>query len=137
MSPEKLIFIVSVFVVSISIIWLIYKQLPKKLKHDKFMDEWKKIQKMCADKTQWSEAIIKADNLLDKALKKKKFKGSSMGERLVSAQKLFDKNDAVWFGHKLRGKIEAEPELKISKNDTKDALLGIGQALKDIGALKK
>jgi hypothetical protein len=137
MSPEKIIFIVSVLLVGSLIISFIYSKMPKKLKHDKFVDEWKKIQKLCADKTQWKDAVIKADELLDKALKKKKFKGVSMGERLVSAQKTFSNNDSVWFSHKLRNKVESDPELKLSKNDTKDALMGVGQALKDLGALKK
>ena len=33
-------------------------------------------------------------------------------------------------------KIENNPETKLSKDDTKEALLGFGQALKDLGALK-
>ncbi len=136
MSPEKIIFLISVFVVITSTLWLIYSRLPKRLKHDKFYDKWKSIQKKCSDKESWKEAIIEADNLVDEVLKKKKFKGNSMGERLVNAEKQLGKHESVWFGHKLRKKLETDPNAKLNKDDTKEALLGFGQALKDLGALK-
>lgn len=136
MSPEKIIFITSVLLALSSTVLLVYKKMPKKLKHDKFYDQWRNIQKRCSDRTQWKDAIVEADKLLDEALKKKKMKGNSMGERLVSAEKLIGKHEEVWFGHKLRKKLEENPDSNISKNDTKNALLGIGQALKDLGALK-
>jgi hypothetical protein len=43
----------------------------------------------------------------------------------------------VWFGHKLRNKIETDPDMKLKEDDVKGALLGIRRALKDIGALPK
>ena len=58
-----------------------------------------------------------------------------MGERLVDAQKVFTDNDGVWYAHKLRKKVEAEPDFKLKKTDVKDALIGIRQGLKDLGAL--
>ena len=58
-----------------------------------------------------------------------------MGERLVEAQKIFTNNDAVWFGHKLRTRIEMNPEMTLNKNDVQKALYGLRQGLKDIGAL--
>ncbi len=136
MSPEKIIFIVSIVLVSISTALFIYKKLPKRLKHDKFYENWKNIQKYCAEKESWQKAIVEADDLLEKALKKRKIKGLTMGERLVAAQNIFTNNDGVWFGHKLRTKLDANPHAKITQDDTKKALLGIGQALKDLGALK-
>lgn len=136
MSPEKIIFIASVVLVSISTGLFIYRKLPKRLKHDKFKSNWKDIQKLCADKESWEKAVIDADNLLEKALKRKKIKGTSTGERLVSAQNILTNNDGVWFGHKLRTKLESDPEAKVSQDETKKALLGIGQALKDLGALR-
>lgn len=136
MSPEKTIFIVAVIFVTVSMLLFVYKKLPKRLKHDKFYDSWKNIQSYCAEKENWQKAIIEADNLLEKALKKRKIKGLTMGERLVAAQNLFTNNDGVWFGHKLRTKLDANSDTKITQDDTKKALLGIGQALKDLGALK-
>jgi len=110
---------------------------PKKLKNTYFINRWSELQKLLADKSSWANAIISADILLDIALKKKRYGGKSMGERLVSAQRDFSDNDSVWFGHKLRNKIDSNPKLKLRKSDVKDALLGIRGALKDLGAFKK
>ncbi len=116
--------------------WLIWRRFrPVKLKVDQFQARWKELQKLLSDKQKWVEAIFEADKLLDEALKKKHFRGRSMGERMVSAQRLFTDNDGVWFGHKLRNKLQAEPSTKLKESEVKQALMGIRQALKDIGAL--
>lgn len=109
---------------------------PRKLRTDYFAVKWHQLQDMLADKEKWPEAIVLADNLLDEALKKRRFKGRSMGERLVAAQRLLSDNDGAWYGHKLRKKLELEPELKLRRQNVKDALLGLRQALKDLGAIK-
>ncbi|HSX17598.1 MAG TPA: hypothetical protein VLH86_05880 [Patescibacteria group bacterium] len=114
---------------------IIWRRRPKALKIDQFQDQWQELQKMLRDKTKWSDAIVNADKLLDVALKKRHFKGSSMGERLVKAQRLFTDNDNLWFGHKLRNKIDADPTVKLKEAEVKQALMGIRQGLKDIGAL--
>lgn len=110
-------------------------KFPKKLKQKHFADRWKRLQDRCSDATQWATAIIEADNLLDEALRKKRFKGKSMGERLVEAQKNFTNNDAVWFGHKLRTKLETDIDFPLTQKDVQKALLGLRQGLKDVGAL--
>lgn len=136
MSPEKIAFIIAVCFVCFSLGILIIQRLPKRLKQEKFKKKWRDLQKKCADPEQWRSAIIEADNLLASALKKKRVKGSSMGERMVEAQKIFSDNDAAWFGHKLRTKLDSNPELQPAKDDVKRALMGIGQALKDLGAIR-
>jgi hypothetical protein len=110
-------------------------RIPKPLKHEYYVARWKKVQQRCPDKSQWAQAIMEADDLLNEALKKKKYKGKGMGERLVDAQKNFTNNDAVWFGHKLRTKLDINPELRLTKDEVQKALFGLRQGLKDIGAL--
>lgn len=80
-------------------------------------------------------AVIDADKLLDEALKKKGYKGKSMGERLVAAQRDLSNNDGVWFAHKLRNRLVHEPHVRLRKNEAKTALAGIKQGLVDLGAL--
>ena len=109
--------------------------IPKRLKSRYFVTEWRQLQSFCKDKGRWPEAIGSADMLLDRALKKRKFKGGSMGERMVSAQRTFSDNDAAWFAHNLHKKVKADPAFKLKESDVKDALVGFRQALKDIGAL--
>ncbi len=110
---------------------------PKTLKVDRFQKRWVELQKLCGDKTTWATAIVSADKLLDEALKKRKISGKNMGERLVQAQRIFTNNDSVWFGHKLHNRIDANPQLRLKETEVKEALVGIRQALKDLGALPK
>lgn len=115
---------------------VVFIKMPKRIKHDKFSEKWKRLQDRCKDESQWATAIIEADNLLNEGLKKKRFRGRNIGERMVQAQKTFTNNDAVWFGHKLRTKLEINPDLKLTKEDVQRALIGLRQALKDIGVLR-
>lgn len=116
---------------------IIYRRIPKSLKVQYFIAKWKELQVFLPDKKTWSEAIIEADKLLDRALKKRKFRGKSMGERMVAAQRIFSDNDGVWFAHNLSKKILADDNLKLKEVDVKEALIGFRQALRDIGALPK
>ncbi|HEY5805900.1 MAG TPA: hypothetical protein VIS56_00760 [Candidatus Saccharimonadales bacterium] len=110
---------------------------PPKLKQEYFQSEWRELQKLLRNKDRWDVALIQADNLLDIALKKNRFRGSSMGERMVKAQRLFTDNDGAWFAHKLRKEVEASPDFKLTEKDLKEGLIAIRQALKDLGALKR
>lgn len=111
------------------------RKRPRKIKVSRMQDKWREMQKLCSAKETWPEAIVAADKLLDEVLKKRKFVGKSMGERLTKAQRVLSNNEAVWFGHKLRTKIEGDPTTKLKEADVKQALVGIRQALKDLGAL--
>ncbi len=80
-------------------------------------------------------AIIDADKLLDEALRRRGYRGKTTGERLVAAQRKLSDNDGVWYAHKLRNRLVHEPNVRLKKNEVKDALGGFRQALKDLGAL--
>lgn len=107
------------------------------LNTERFQEKWRQLQQLCRNKEDWPQAIADADTLLDEALRKKRISGKTMGERMVKAQRIFTDNDSVWFGHKLRSKIESDPGVKLKEDDVKTALVGIRQALKDLGALPK
>lgn len=109
---------------------------PRTLKPEYYAKRWQELQKLCKDKTTWPLSVIDADKLLDEALKKRHFKGKTMGERLVAAQRILTDNDAVWYGHKLRNQLVHEDSVKLKQGDVKEALVGFRQALKDLGALK-
>jgi FtsZ-interacting cell division protein ZipA len=126
-----LIVVLSVLIVSV----VLLRRRPRKINTDRFQEKWRDMQKQLADKSSWKQAVVDADKLLDEALKKKRFPGKTMGERLTKAQRILSDNENVWYGHKLRNKLETEPEMKLKEADVKQALLGIRQALKDLGAL--
>jgi len=114
---------------------LLLRRKPKKLNQVYYQDRWQELQKLCKDKSTWPLAVIDADKLLDDALKRSKYRGKTMGERLVSAQRDISSNDEVWYGHKLRNRLVHENNVKLSERDVKEALIGIRGALKDLGAL--
>jgi hypothetical protein len=112
-----------------------FAKRPRKINQAHYQAKWQDLQKLLGDQATWPLAIIDADKLLDDALKAHKYKGKSMGERLVSAQRDIQANDDVWFGHKLRNRLVHEHDVKLKERDMKEALLGIRHALKDLGAL--
>jgi len=111
------------------------RRKPKKLNQEYYQERWQALQGMLKDKATWPLAVIDADKLLDDALKRSKYRGKTMGERLVAAQRDISNNDDVWFGHKLRNRLVHESNVKLTERMVKDALLGIRSALKDLGAL--
>lgn len=138
MNVTYLVIVVVVLLVLAAVAFAVrWRQRPRKLKVDQFQQRWKELQKLCAHSETWPEAIIEADKMLDEVLKRLHFKGQTLGARLVSAQKSLSDNDGVWFGHKLRNKLVNQDDVKLRTDDVKDALMGIGQALKDLGAIKR
>ena len=116
------------------VIGLLLRRRPGKLDQEAFKQRWHSLQSHCAQPATWPMAIIDADKLLDDALKRLHYRGKTMGERLVSAQRDITSNDMVWFSHKLRNKIVHE-DIKLKKRDVQTALSGYLKALRDLGAL--
>lgn len=111
------------------------RRKPRRLNQAYYQERWQAVQALLKDKSTWPLAIIDADKLLDDALRRSKYHGKTMGERLVAAQRIIKNNDDVWFGHKLRNRLVHEDKVKLKERDVKDALFGIRAALKDLGAL--
>lgn len=112
------------------------RRLPRKgLNHEYFQTRWVEVLAKVKTPEGMILAVIDSDKLLDEALKRRHFKGRTMGERMVSAQRTFSDNDAVWYAHKLRNRLVHEADVRLKENETKRALAGIRQGLKDVGAL--
>lgn len=132
------IVIVAVFIgLIIGARWVIRRQKTKPLNIEKYTDRWKLAQKHCGNKETWPLAIIDTDKILDDVLKSRRYKGKSMGERLMAAQRDLSNNDAVWVAHKLRNKLVHDEDVKLTEKKVRDALMGFRQALRDLGALEK
>lgn len=112
------------------------KRRPKHLNQEYYTERWQTLQQQLKDKSTWPLAIIDADKLLDDALKRRHYKGKTMGERLMKAQHDITDNDSVWVAHKLRNRLVHEDSVKLTQHMVKDALLGFRGALKDLGAMK-
>jgi hypothetical protein len=120
----------------ISMVGLVVRKRKQPLDVQAFTVKWQAAQKLCSKKETWPLAVINADKLLDEVLKKCHYKGKSMGERLASAQRDIDNNDGVWYGHKLRNRLVHEDDVKLTQKDVQKALMGIREAMRDLGALK-
>ncbi|MBX4188868.1 hypothetical protein KW792_02100 [Candidatus Saccharibacteria bacterium] len=112
----------------------LYKTRPKTLDVEYFRACWGELLARVKTPEGMMLAIIDADKLLDEALKKRHIKGRTMGERLVSAQRLISDNDAVWYAHKLRNRLVHEPNVRLKKREARDALEGFKIGLRDLGA---
>jgi hypothetical protein len=133
------IFLIGVIVFGLAVLagvgFLGKKVVPAKLNQEFYQKRWGELLTKVKTNDGMSLAIIDADKLLDDALKKKHFRGKTMGERLVAAQRTISDNDAVWYAHKLRNRLVHEDNVRLTKRDVQKALAGFKQALRDLGAL--
>ena len=135
MSPEAILAVIGGVVAGLSLLVIIVRKLPKRVKAHKYTKKWRELQKLCRDKETWPEAIVTADKLLDDVLKRKRKSGKTMGERMVEAGNIFSNNDAIWNAHKLAAKLEKPSSIKLKEAEVKEALVAFRQALRDLGAL--
>jgi hypothetical protein len=106
----------------------------KGLNKEYFHDKWFELLARVKTSEGMILAVIDADKLLDEALRKRHFRGKTMGERLVAAQRSLSDNDAVWYAHKLRNRLVHEPNVKLKKSEAQTALTGFKKGLQDLGA---
>ena len=71
LSPERIAFYIFVLFLVLIAVVVIRKVMPKKVKHDKYVDKWKNLQSKLIDKNKWGEAVVEADDLLVEALQNK------------------------------------------------------------------
>ncbi|MBU1110615.1 hypothetical protein KKB83_03295 [Patescibacteria group bacterium] len=85
-----------------------------------------------------NQAVIKADKLLDFALKKMRMKGETLGERLKNAQKRFssyDIYDTAWKAHKIRNAVVHETGYDLTKVTARSVLKQYKAVLSDLGGI--
>lgn len=134
-----IIFLVVIVVVGVGILFMIAqgKKSGKVLDVDKYRSGWLKVERQLVkdNESSYHLAILNADKLLDQALRQRGIKGSTMGERMKSAQTMWSNASNVWNAHKIRNRIAHEPDVKVRFDDTRRALAAYKQALKDVGAI--
>jgi hypothetical protein len=132
-------FLLGIIVLGIVVLFLMTrygrKRISRGLNREYFERRWLELLARVKTDDGMVLAVIDADKLLDEALKKRHFKGKTMGERLVAAQRSISDNDAVWYAHKLRNRLVHEPDIRLKKKEAQVALSGFRQCLKDLGAL--
>jgi|SRR5579862_1329339 len=121
-------------VVALAVVSRLAKRRPRHLDQSYFQQSWMELLARVKTPEGMLLAVIDADKLLDEALRKRHFRGKTMGERLVSAQRIISDNDAVWYAHKLRNRLVHEPNVRLKKKEAQTALAGFKQGLRDLGA---
>jgi hypothetical protein len=138
---KNYIYVASAIVAVLLIGVVVFLRRPKKLKNALFVTKWRELQRLCADRKNWPFALKDADCLLDKALKKRRYKGKTMGARLMAAQRQIKDNDGIWAAHNLTKKIleltDADKTVKLTKTEVKESLQSYQEALTDLGALRR
>ncbi len=136
MSLEMIVAIAVSGILLLIIISITAKKAPKRtLNKEQFQNHWIELLAKVKTPEGMSMAVIDADKLLDSALKKRGYKGKTMGERLVAAQRQLSDNDGIWQAHKLRNRLVHEPGIRLKEYEAKRALASFRQALRDLGAL--
>lgn len=136
---ERIYFLVAaVLITGAILLWLMSKgaKTPR-LNQEKFRSKWLEIENTLSKEnpTTYSMCILRADSLLDEAMRTRGFKGSTMGERLKSSQKQYRNINSVWAAHKLRNKLAHESDYHPTYEITKQALTTFKNALKDLRAI--
>ena len=135
MSTVFLILAILFGITVLATIGFLSKRVSRGLNRSYYQEKWLELLARVKTPSGMVLAVIDADKLLDDALKRRNFKGKTMGERLVSAQRYMSDNDGVWYAHKLRNRLVHDPDVKLKKREAQNALAGFKQGLKDLGAL--
>lgn len=103
----------------------------------RYQTKWLEIENSVAknNPASWQLAIMNADKLLDMALRDRRFKGQTMGERMKSAAKVWKNANHVWGAHKIRNQLAHEVTVQLTYDTTLRSLSAFKQALKDLGAI--
>ena len=108
-----------------------------KLNREKYQARWLQTEHTLKhdNPESYQVAVMNADKLLDMALRERKFKGKTMGERMKSAQTTWSNPNHVWAAHKIRNRIAHEHDMHVTYDIAARALTAYKQGLKDLGAI--
>lgn len=130
-----------VAVLLIAIVGVIYLTVSRKsapeLNRQRYQKRWLEIENSLVrdSSATFQVAIMNADKLVDMALKERRFRGETMGERMKSAQNTWRNANHVWGAHKVRNQLAHESDFHVDYQTTLRVLSAFKQALKDLGAI--
>jgi hypothetical protein len=138
-NPASIFLLIAVLLAAIvGVVVLVFasKNGPR-LNTQRYQTKWLEIENALSrdNPASWQVAILSADKLLDQALRDRRVKGKTMGERMKTANKMWRNADHVWSAHKIRNKLAHEPDATITYDIALRALSAFKQGLKDMGAI--
>lgn len=138
-NPASMFLLIAILI--IAVVGVIYLSITLKsssrLNVARYQTKWLEIENSVRrdNPASWQVAIFNADKLVDQALRDRKFKGQTMGERMKAAQKTWSNANYIWGAHKIRNQLAHETDVKISYELTLRSLSAFKQGLKDLGAI--
>jgi formiminotetrahydrofolate cyclodeaminase len=138
-NPAGIFILVAVLIAAVVgvVYLLITSKHGSQLNVQRYQTKWLEIENsVTRDNTaSWQLAIMNADKLLDQALRERRFRGQTMGERMKSAQKTWKNANHVWGAHKIRNQLAHEVNANVTYDITLRSLSAFKQGLKDLGAI--
>ena len=138
-NPAGIFILVAVLIAAVVgvVYLLITSKHGSQLNVQRYQTKWLEIENsVTRDNTaSWQLAIMNADKLLDQALRERRFRGQTMGERMKSAQKTWENANHVWGAHKIRNQLAHEVNANVTYDITLRSLSAFKQGLKDLGAI--
>lgn len=138
-NPAGIFILVAVLIAAVVgvVYLLITSKHGSQLNVQRYQTKWLEIENsVTRDNTaSWQLAIMNADKLLDQALRERRFRGQTMGERMKSAQKTWKNASHVWGAHKIRNQLAHEVNANVTYDTTLRSLSAFKQGLKDLGAI--
>ena len=128
---SSLIALVLIALVLVGLLSAVMRFTKPRLNKEHFAKKWREVE----NESNHMLAIIKADSLVDEALKHAHIKGNTMGERLNHAAGLLRDLNGAWGAHKLRNRLVHETDTNVTAAQYNFALRQCKKALKDLGAL--
>lgn len=128
---SSLIALVLIALILVGLLSVVVRFTKPKMNKAHFAQKWKEIEL----ESNHMLAIIKADSLVDEALRHAGVKGSTMGERLNHGAGLLRDLNGAWGAHKLRNRLVHETDTQVKASEYNFALRQCKKALKDLGAL--
>ncbi len=99
---------------------------------------WEEIRRLAnsSNPSDWNMAVIRADGLLDEALKNLGYEGETVADRLrIADPTRIPSLDRVWTAHRLRNTVVHGPLQEHPRETIIQALRSYEQALKELGVL--
>lgn len=102
-----------------------------------FRATWSTLEASLHDSVNRTQAIMKADILLDRALRIHNISGTTLGERLKAAATKLDRDvlDAAWRAHKVRNRLAHELNAELSEREAQQTMNDFRLVLKRLGLL--
>lgn len=131
MINSSLIALFFILLVLVLLILLIAHKGKPRMNKQHFQKYWAQIEA----NENYTAAVIKADTLLEEALRSAGIKGGTTGERLNNAAGFLRDINGTWAAHKLRNRVVHEATAEPTAMECQRALRQFKKALKDLGAL--